>query len=372
MKTDGAMQSEVGQTAAKFAARHIKPVAAETDHGGTRFPSEIFALGAEAGFDRFAIAEEIGGYGFGMAELCALIETLARTCAGHAMVFGVHAAALKAVVEACGENAGGIPTMLFDSRQPVGVALPEPLDAGSMDIGLSVVYENEKNICVAGAAGLAVNARESGFIICFARRTDGSAVALLTESNNDSCRLGSPEPALGLRAMPMAELNFSRHFVGKEFIVAEGGKAVDLYDALLMNLCLVSAAASVGTMTEAYGRALAYAVERYQGGMMIIDHSHVRTILGGMSASVESSKGSLYHAASRQSDSAAVVGMKKTVTENAVRVCTDAVQVHGGYGYMRDYGIEKAMRDTAVLSLFPITNERCGLLLAAIGKAGLT
>jgi alkylation response protein AidB-like acyl-CoA dehydrogenase len=121
-------------------------------------------------------------------------------------------------------------------------------------------------------------------------------------------------------------------------------------------------------MSAAFTKAAAYAAERYQGGKMIIDHTHVRAMLGGMSAGVASSAGSVYHAASRPDDTILAIATKKTVTDCAARTCTEAVQVLGGYGYMRDYGIEKMMRDAAVLALLPVSNPRCELLLAAMEK----
>ena len=100
-------------------------------------------------------------------------------------------------------------------------------------------------------------------------------------------------------------------------------------------------------MTSVLKKALRYAGERYQGGKMIIDHSHVRNILGRMRADAIASWGAVSHLAAQDPDHVAALGTKVSVTESAVKVCTDAVQILGGYGYMRDYGLEKAMRDAA-------------------------
>jgi alkylation response protein AidB-like acyl-CoA dehydrogenase len=99
---------------------------------------------------------------------------------------------------------------------------------------------------------------------------------------------------------------------------------------------------------------------------MIIDHSHLRNLLGRMRADAAASWGAVSHLASETSDDVAALGIKVSVTESAVRVCTDAVQVLGGYGYMRDYGLEKTMRDAAVLSLLPLSNARAELLITSI------
>jgi len=117
--------------------------------------------------------------------------------------------------------------------------------------------------------------------------------------------------------------------------------------------------------------ALAYAAERYQGGKQIIDHSHLRTILGAMSAQTITIDGAVQAAAARPKDVRLALGTKIIATGAALGVCTDAVQLLGGYGYMREYGLEKAMRDAAVLGLLPLSNARAELLVAAHDKAAL-
>jgi alkylation response protein AidB-like acyl-CoA dehydrogenase len=128
---------------------------------------------------------------------------------------------------------------------------------------------------------------------------------------------------------------------------------------------LAVAAAASGVMADAYERALRYAAERYQGGRMIIEHSHLREILGTMSAAARSSAALVREAARDPDDADQALAVKIAVTEQAVSTCTDAVQVLGGYGYVRDYGVEKSMRDAATLSLLPMSNIHARLLLAA-------
>jgi len=371
MKTDQSIANEVEQTATKFAYRHIKPVAMEADHAAPKFPMEIFIEGLKAGFDRLVLPETSGGYGFQTTELCTLIKTLAQTCAGHAMVFGVHAAALKSLVEAGGKNADDLIKQIIDSQRPIAVVIPEPLPVDDFDTNLTVASDDEKSLFFSGPAGLAVNADPSGFIVAFAKRSDGHPLALLIDSKGNAFKLGSFELTLGLRAMPIAELALDRHLIPQAFVIADGKPAVDFYRALLCNLSIVTAAAALGLMTNACDKALAYANERYQGGKMIIDHSHLRNILGQMSAGAVASWGAVFYAASQQENGLSAIETKVIVTECAVKTCTDAVQILGGYGYMRDYGLEKAMRDAAVLALLPISNARAELMITAIRKEKL-
>ena len=372
MPSDPFQVKEVEQTAAKFAARHIEPVAMEADHAEARFPGEVFARGVEAGFDRFLLPEEAGGYGFHMAELCALVRTLAGTCAGHAMVFGVHAAAVKSLFDVGGPDRTDLLERVLDSSLPVGIAMPDTLTFRDFETGLTASQgKREDSYQLSGKVGLAVNAERSGWFVAFARTSEGAPLSLLLQGGDGTIMPGGPEQTLGLRAMPVAELNVDGDVATRSRIIAEGDLAARLYSSLVHNLCMVTAAAAAGLMRSAFTKALAYAGERYQGGRMIIDHSHLRSIMGEMSAAVTASEGALFHASSRPAGPLAVLGTKVSVTECAVKTCTDAVQILGGYGYMRDFGLEKAMRDAATLALLPVSNVRAELLIAELEKEKL-
>lgn len=365
MQADQHMVSEVEQTAAKFASRHIEQAAMDADHSDPRFPDEVFAHGIEAGFDRFVLPENAGGYGFQMSELCSLVKTLAQTCAGHAMVFGVHAAVIKSLFDSGGQHSGSLLEQIFSSGRPVAVTIPEPVSFNDFDTDLTASKQDSEHILLSGQAGLAINRAPSGFFVVFARNPDGHPLALLLQEKQETFGHGESELTLGLRAMPMAELTLDRHLVPRSSVIAQGDEAADFYRFLLGNLSLVASAAAAGLMSRAYSKALEYAAARYQGGKMIIDHSHLRAILGAMSAEAMASSGSVFHSATRPSDTLFALGTKVKVTQGAVKTCTNAVQVLGGYGYMRDYGLEKAMRDAAVLSLLPVSNARAELLITA-------
>ncbi len=361
--------NELVQTASKFASRHIAPDAMETDHFDPRFPEEIFAAGIEAGFDRFILPESAGGSGFAPADLCALVKTIAESCAAHAMVFGIHAAALKALHGAGMPTSASLVQKILQSGRPVAVAIPDPSSSADFDCALMAMQG--KGLFLSGDGGLAVNGSPSAWFVLFAKTPDGTPVAMVSTSNPKTLVPGEPEFALGLRAMPICTVKTDNHPVQEGDVIAIGPEAVAFYRSLISDLCMVAAFASCGLMSAALKMAVKYAGERYQGGRMIIDHSHMRTLLGRMKADAVSSWGAASHLAAENPDLVAALGTKVSVTESAVRLCTDAVQVLGGYGYMREYGLEKLMRDAAVLSLLPLSNARAELLITAIEKEAL-
>ena len=376
MPSEPGRTGEVERTAEAFAAKRIAPTASDVDHRDPAFPAEAFRHGVEAGFDRFVLPEAAGGYGFELPELCALVGTLARTCAGHAMVFGVHAAVVRALHDtfASGSRDGLDRTLerslerILASGQPIGAAIPEPAGGGDFEAVLTADPGERGGMRIHGAATPAINGDPSGWFVLFARCADGKPVALLVQGGEERLGLGVPEAVLGLTAMPVVLLEPDHLPVSRERTLAEGEGALRLYRTLLGRLSLVTTAASSGLMERAYRKAIVYAGERYQGAKMIIDHSHIRILLGGMAAGARASAHAVAGAAAGPDDLTALLGVKVAVTEQAVRVCTDAVQILGGYGYMRDYGLEKAMRDAAVLALLPVSNPRAELLIAALEK----
>jgi alkylation response protein AidB-like acyl-CoA dehydrogenase len=358
------LRREIAQTAEKFAARHLAPAAAAIDHAAPAFPAEIFRHGVDAGFDRFVLPESAGGAGGELADLSGLIQTLARTCAGCAMVFGAQAATLHALC--AGGDADGPAARLLAASLPVGVVFPEPLDADDFDAPAAAEADGAWRLT--GWAGLVANAAPDGFVVVFAKGADGRPLALLLDAVDLGAQLGPPEPTLGLRAMPLREVTFADFAASPSALLATGRPATDLGRALLRDWSLVVAAAAAGAAAQACRRTYEYAAERYQGGKQIIDHSHLRSLLGRMTADAAAADGAALRAAARPDDLTAALAAKMTASDAAVRVCTDAVQLLGGYGYMRDFGVEKIMRDAAALSLLPVSNARAELLIAALEK----
>ena len=366
MSVEARRLAEVEQTAERFAARHLAPTAAEVDHADPAFPATAFAQGLAAGFDRFMLPESAGGYGFTLEELGVLVAALARTCAGHAAVFGVHTAIVAAIHETRGPTADLL-AMVLSAGQPLAVALPEPLSPH--DFESEVVVDVARR--VKGRAGLAINVAPHGFAVAFAKDEANAPLAFLAPADQSGVAVGPAEFALGLRAMPLAELSFADRPLPAARVIGAGDAAIAFYRTLLRYLAFAVSAAALGTMQAARRQALAYMAQRYQGGRMIVDHSHLRNMLGAMTAAEIAAAGAVARAAERP-DLLTALGVKAYVTDAAARLSADAVQLLGGYGYMRDYGLEKRMRDAATLALLPISNPRAELLLAAMEKETLS
>jgi len=340
----------------KFGQQHVEPHQAEIDHADPAYQSEFFEAAVRAGFERCALSEELGGAGLGLAALLALAQELGRICAGHAAALGLHAAGLSALA-AVAEPAA---QRVLASGRPLALQLPEPLGLDALDTQLKLDEQGR----VAGPAGLCLNVAPGGLLLAFALDCSGALAALLIKPD----RSAEPERTLGLRALNMAELTLAADSTVQ--IAAQGAAALALYHDLLRRICLVCCAVGSGLMSAAYEQALRYASERYQGGCMIIEHSHMQEILSGMAAA-QGVHSTVLTNLGDAVDLRQALALKIESGEAALRLAADAVQVLGGYGYMRDYGMEKRLRDAETLALLPLSTPRAALLLAALERARL-
>ena len=348
MAIDAPQTAHVRASAERFAARYVAPRAADADHGQPGFPSEMFAQGVMAGFDRLLLPEAAGGADMTPSDLCALVHTLAKSCAGHALVVGVHAASIAAL-HACGADAV---QEVIQASVPLGVVYPNPSPGGA---GFEPSWDGEPI--------WAINAASGGFVLRFDAGGEGEPQARIGRLEANA--MLEPEPALGLRALTLVDV--TRAGVHWNTLVS-GQAANELYLRLGAGLCRAVAAAAAGLAEQACDKAIEYARERYQGGRLIVDHAHVRALLGAMQAQAFSAAAAVQLAARRPASVEAAIEAKIAATDAALRCATDAVQVLGGYGYMRGYGLEKAMRDAAVLTLLPISNLRAEMLSTALRR----
>jgi len=158
-------------------------------------------------------------------------------------------------------------------------------------------------------------------------------------------------------------------------VVAE--QRIDLADALRLigQIGLFTAECACATACSALEAARAYAADRWQGGGPIARHDALRLLLAGSTARLDSARSALMRAA-QEPDSPrmplAWLRARLPAVESAVQAASDAIQAHGGYGYMRDYGVEKRFRDAVSLSLLPLDGTRLGLLLSRLEDAEWT
>ena len=230
------------------------------------------------------------------------------------------------------------------------------IDEGRMDF--SPMLEGESVTGKKSMVFLAAGARR------FAVLTGGSEGCRIAWTGREGVRVGEPVGLMGARALGCADVVFEHAPV-----VGSAGMGFDDVLELVGMLSLYSATCACATAAEGLRQAWEYAGQRYQGGVMIEKHDAVALMYARSTAGVESSMEAIKQAA-RKCDSPsrqgalAAIRAKVLATEVARGALADAIQMMGGYGYMRDYGIEKRFRDAVTLSLLPADNTRLALLCA--------
>jgi len=354
--------------ARKVALEKMVPVRAELDEK-EEFPWEIVRISAEAGLMGVSMPEEFGGFGGGVLEYCLVAEELSRICLGIAT--SVVASGLGAMPILLSGNPDQKRKYLPDiakGKKLAAFGLTEA-DAGS-DAGAirTTAVRKGDGYVLNGTKQWITNGGEAEVytIIAMTDRTRGprGASALIVEKGTPGFGFGKKEKKMGIRASATRELVFQDCFVPKENLIAREGTGFIVTMRTFDRTRPGVGAQGVGLAQGALDEAVRYAREREQFGKKIISFQAVQHLLADMATQVEAARALVYSVAryvdgaKNPTEISKVSGMAKVfATDVAMKVTTDAVQVFGGYGYMRDYPVEKMMRDAKILQIYEGTNQ---------------
>jgi butyryl-CoA dehydrogenase len=359
-------QKMIQELAAKIASEKIAPVAAEYDEHET-FPNDIVKVLGQADLFRVFIPEEYEGLGGGVLEMSLVVEELSKACGGIALAYAASAL-------------GTIPIMLFGNEEQKKKYLPR-LAAGEILAAFALTEPNAGS----DAASIRTQARPDGdsyvlngtkqwitnggeaFIYTVIALTDptrgmrGSS-AILVEKGTPGFEFGKKENKMGIRASATRELVFQDCRVPKTNLLAKEGMgflaAMKTFDQSRPGV----AAQAVGIAQGALDKALVYSGERRQFGKPINAFQGVQFMLADMATQVEAARALTYQAARNidagEKNVAKIASMAKVFASDvAMKVTIDAVQVFGGYGYMKEYPVEKMMRDAKITQIYEGTNQ---------------
>ena len=336
---------EIRNLGVNFAKRVLQPRWDALDAADPALLDEILNEAAAAGLFGFAIPEAAGGSGLGGAEYAVLLEEISRACAGIGALLAAHFAGVAPLLLAAdGEKknrflstvtqaeANGKPALfaaaIREDKSPEFIQ--EDLETVAVTNGGTCVVTGIKNK-VPGAAAAAC------FTVLAKNRNDGTQCWVVVPREARGVEIRPEAPRLGLRICPVNDVVFREVEVPSENVIPIFPER----ERLLEFHCWVDpalAAVPIGMAIEAQETAMNYAIERYQGGKMICDHDAVRMMLSGMEMSVQASR-----ALAREGKAGFLASA--FAAEAAEEVCLDAVQVLGGYGYMKEYRIERILRD---------------------------
>jgi alkylation response protein AidB-like acyl-CoA dehydrogenase len=359
-------QKQMQRLARRIAEEKVMPIRAELDETET-FPSEIMRLCADAGLFGVSIPAEYGGLGGGSFENCIVVEELSRACLGVSVSY---AASLL----------GSYPILIGGSEEQKKKYLPDVAsgkrlaafgltEAGAGSDAQGIRTEARKvgdEYVLNGTKQWITNGGEADIysVIAMTDRSRGGrgATGFVVEKGMDGFTFGKKEKKLGIRASATRELVFQDCKVSKDRVIGREGLGFILAMRTFDRTRPGIGAQAVGVAQGALEAAVGYAKEREQFERKIISFQAIQHMLADMATQVEAAR-ALVYAVARYIDSnpkefSKVSAMSKVFPSDvAMKVTVDAIQVFGGYGYMRDYPIEKMMRDAKILQIYEGTNQ---------------
>jgi alkylation response protein AidB-like acyl-CoA dehydrogenase len=342
-------QGLLKKTLSDFADRELTPRAAVVDRDES-FPREAFRQLAGLGLLGLTVSKEYGGAGVDLLSAALVMEEIARGCASTALSWGAHA------------------ILCTHNLYAFSFALTEP-NAGSDATSLATrAARAGKGYRLSGTKMFITNAPVADLFLVFARSGPESLSLFIVEKDFPGVSVGKPLEKLGMRGSPTAEVVLQEVPVPEENRLGEEGKGVEMMLQALDVERSVFSALPVGIAQAALDAAISYARQRRQFGKSIGEFQLVQEMLARMATELAAARLLAYQAAA-----AAASGARATCeasyaklfgAEMVNRVTQDAVQIFGGYGYIREFPVERYLRDARLISLGGGTSEIQKLIIA--------
>lgn len=344
----------------QIADAELRPGVAEAERTST-FPREVFRTLGRAGLLGLPYAEEFGGGGQPYEVYLQVVEEIAAAWAAVGVGTSVHALSCFALVHAGTreQQERWLPDLL--GGELLGAYCLSEAHAGSDPAAMRTTADRDGDeYVIRGAKAWTTHGGEADYYTVMARADEG-ITCFLVPADADGLSADVPEDKMGLMSSTTATMLFDGVRVPVERRLGAEGQGLSIALAGLDSGRLGIAAVATGVAQAALDTAVAYAREREAFGVPIIDHQGLAFLLADMAAAVESARAT-YLAAARLKDAGRPFSRQASIaklvcTDNAMQVTTDAVQVLGGAGYTKDFGVERYMRETKVMQIFEGTNQ---------------
>jgi alkylation response protein AidB-like acyl-CoA dehydrogenase len=349
----------------EFVAERAAPAAPDYEQK-EQFPRDLFRQLGEMGLTGIPYEERFGGGGQPFLTYLTVLEEIATGFISLAIAVSVHHLAAFAVHDFGSEDLKSRYLPRLFSGEWLGAYALSEAASGSDAASLRTRAERADGGAyrLTGAKRFISHGGEAEFYLVMARTGDEGPTgisAFAVEQGWEGFDFGKLEEKMGWNASPMRELLFEGCEVPSENLVGEEGQGFRIALAALDSGRLGIAACSVGLAQGAFDAAVAFARERAQFGRPVIEFQGLQFMLADMATQIEAGR-RLYREAGRLRDAGepytlAASMAKLFASDTAMRVTTDAVQIHGGYGYMREYPVERYMREAKALQIVEGTNQ---------------
>lgn len=366
-------QEMIKEVAQEFAQREILPIASEIDETG-EFPMENFKRMAEYGLTALGFPEEYGGTGENKLDEVIAVEELAKVDMTHSAMLSIHSLS-PWLINRLGteEQKKKYLPRLVEGGDIAAFALTEP-DAGSDAAAVkTVAVEDGDDYIINGTKCFITGGGVASVYVVIAStdRTLGTRglTAFILEGNAPGFTIGKIEDKMGIRGSQTAELIFQDVRVSKENILGEVGQGFKAAMSGLDSARIGAAAQALGLAQGAYDQAVKYSKERVQFGKPIAALQGIQWYLAEMKTKIESARWLVYQAAEKENRKEKVTleaAMAKLHASQVAReVSNTALQIHGGYGYMKEYPLERMYRDAKISEIYEGTSEIMKVVIAS-------
>jgi len=367
-------QQDIKRAAREFAEGEFPEIARECDQE-ERYPRDLVKKAAELGFIGLNFPEKYGGSGYGYLEKCIVSEEFWRVDPGLGSVL-VSATFGADMIELYGtaEQKERYLTPLTHGEAVMGSAITEP-DAGS-DVSAvrTTAIKDGQDYVINGSKIFITNGTVASYfmVICLTNPEDPSRHSrhsvILVESGREGFEANKLRHKLGIRASDTAELSFKDVRVPEGNLIGEEGRGFYQFMNFFNRTRIHVGAEGVGIAQGAMERAIKHAKERKQFGKTLSAFQAIQFKIAEMATRVRAARNLVYEAAWKadkgEPDRRLTAMAKWFAGESAVRVAEEAVQIHGGYGYMAEYDVERFYRDAKIIEIYEGTKEIEKLIIA--------
>lgn len=371
-------QLEMQEIARRIAEEKMRPLSEKYDEEGT-FPWDIVEIMRQSDLFAILVPEEYGGISGKVADLAVVTEELCAVDAGISLAFGATGLGMYPILlSGSGEQKKKYLEQIASGEQLAAFALTEAnagSDAGAIE---TTARKQGDHYILNGTKQWITNGGEAGIYTVFAMtdRSKGArgASCFIVEKGTPGFSFGKKENKMGIRASATRELIFEDCAVPAENMIGREGMGFLIAMKVFDKSRPMVGAQAVGIARGAFEAAIRYSKERHQFGKPISSFQGIQFMLADMATQIEAARALVLQTA-RMIDS----GSKNYARESAMckyfasdvamKVTTDAVQILGGYGYMKEYPVEKMMRDAKILQIYEGTNQiQRGIVASALLK----
>ena len=365
-------QREIQELARRFTADAITPHAAEWDERH-HFPRDVVRAAAELGFGAIYVSEEAGGIGLGRLEAALIMEAMAYGCPSTSAFISIHNMAAWMIDRFGSAELKGryLPDMVTAERLG-SYCLTEPSSGSDAAALRTKAVRDGDHYVVTGSKAFISGGGENEIYVTMVR-TGGEGPkgisALVIEKDMPGVSFGAPERKLGWHSQPTAQVNFDGVRVPAANLVGEEGQGFAIAMSGLDGGRLNIGACSLGGAQRCLDEAVAYTRDRKQFGRALTEFQNTQFTLADMETELQAARVLLYAAAAKVTEGAPdrtkfAAMAKRLATDTGSSVVDRALQLHGGYGYLMDYPIERFWRDLRVHSILEGTNQVMRLITA--------